>query len=62
MNTEEIRAYLFRQYQEFLEPISRLSTSTKRKILVSDHRELFNFDKISEKIYSSKKKKYIIFN
>lgn len=55
MNTEEIRAYLFRQYQEFLEPISRLSTSTKRKILVSDHRELFNFDKISEKIYSSKK-------
>ncbi len=53
MNTEEIRAYLFRQYQEFLEPISRLSTSTKGKILVSDHRELFNFDQISVKMYSS---------
>lgn len=55
MNTEEIRTYLFQQYGDYLEPISRLSESTKGKILVSDHRELFNFDKISEKIYSSKK-------
>ncbi|MDE5910110.1 MAG: hypothetical protein K2H52_15410 [Lachnospiraceae bacterium] len=43
------------EFSNYLEPISLLSKSTEGKVLVRDERKLYNFDKITQKVYNNTK-------
>lgn len=51
MNTNDVKEFLENNYAEYLESVSDLSRSDNGKILVEDERKLYNFDKITKKIY-----------
>lgn len=51
MITKDIKSYLANNYSEYLESISELSKICGDKSLVKDNRKLYNFDKITQKIY-----------
>lgn len=51
MSTNDIQSYLANNYTDFLKPVSELSKSDQGKVLVEDERKLYNFDKITEKLY-----------
>ena len=51
MITKDVKAYLADNFADYLESVSELSKSNGEKVLVWDERRLYNFDKITEKIY-----------
>ncbi len=51
MITKDVKAHLADKFADYLEPVSELSKSDGEKVLVRDERKLYNFDKITEKLY-----------
>ncbi|MBR5598294.1 MAG: hypothetical protein IKW30_12960 [Lachnospiraceae bacterium] len=54
MITKDIKSYLLNNYSNYLETISEMSKSDNGESLVNDERKLYNFDKITEEIYTNK--------
>lgn len=52
MIQKDLYTYITNNFTDDLEPISSLSKSTQGKVLVNDNRCLYNFDKITEKVYN----------
>lgn len=55
MIQKDLCNYITSEFSDYLEPISLLSKSTEGKVLVKDERKLYNFDKITEKVYNNLK-------
>ena len=53
MIQKDLSNYIISEFSDYLESISLLSKSTEGKVLVEDERELYNFDKITEKVYNN---------
>ena len=55
MIQKDLCNYITSEFSDYLEPIFLLSKSTEGKVLVKDERKLYNFDKITEKVYNNLK-------